>query len=346
MSKSRTAQRTGPGAPRQAARSAAASAVAGFAVLAVTGLAAVPAQAQSWPAKPLRVVIGFAAGGSVDLVTRLLTPKLAEGFGQPVVIETRPGAAGNIAGDLVARAPADGYTVLLSSGGALAVNLVLYTKMPYDPLKELTPIGKIVYQGNVLIVNPSVPAKTVKELVALARARPGGLNYGSAGNGSSQHLSAELFSSLTGVKMVNVSYKGGAPAMIDLLGGQIDLMFQTIPEAIQQVRSGRVRALGVTGAKPVAVFPNLPTIAQSGVPGFEFEGWMGLAGPGGLAPALVQRWNTELGRTLADKDVRTRLLDAGLDIAGGTPEQMAAWMKDQVQRMAKLAKEAGIKPVE
>ncbi len=342
MDKPRSARH---GADRVAGR-AGARLVIGVAAVAAMLAVSAPLSAQQWPTRPLRMVIGFAAGGSVDLVARVIAPRLAEGLGQPVVIETRPGAAGNIAGEVVARAPADGYTVLVSSGGALAVNLVLYTRMPYDPLKELSPIGKIVYQSNVLIVNPSVPAKTVKEFVALARSRSGVLNYGSAGNGSSQHLAAELFSSLTGVKMVNVSYKGGAPAMIDLLGGQIDVMFQTIPEAIQQVRSGRVRALGVTGAKPASVFPDVPTIAQAGVPGFEFEGWMGLAGPPGLPAALVQRWNVELNRTLADKDVRTRLLEAGLDIAGGTPEQMSAWMKDQVQRMMRLAKEAGIKPVE
>jgi len=305
-----------------------------------------PANAQFWPAKPVRVVVGFAAGGSVDLVARITTPRMAEHLAQPVIIETRAGAGGNIAGELVARAPADGYTLLLSSGGALGGNLAIYSRMPYDPLKDLAPIGMIVYQSNVLIVNPSVPAKTVKEFIALARSRPGVLNYGSGGNGSSQHLSGELFSSLAGVKMVHVPYKGGAPAMTDLLGGQVDLMFQTIPEAIQMVRSGRVRALGLTGTRPSAALPGVPTIAESGLPGFEFDGWMGLAGPAGLPASTVGRLNSELAKLLAEKDTRARLTEAGLDIAGGSPEQMAATMKDQAARMIRLAKEVGIKPVD
>ena len=305
-----------------------------------------PANAQFWPTKPVRVVVGFAAGGSVDLVARITTPRLAEHLAQPVIIETRAGAGGNIAGELVARAPADGYTLLLSSGGALGGNLAIYSRMPYDPLKDLAPIGMIVFQSNVLIVNPSVPAKTVKEFIALARSRPGVLNYGSGGNGSSQHLSGELFSSLAGVKMVHVPYKGGAPAMTDLLGGQVDLMFQTIPEAIQMVRSGRVRALGLTGTRPSAALPGVPTIAESGLPGFEFDGWMGLAGPAGLPASTVGRLNSELAKLLAEKDTRARLTEAGLDIAGGSPEQMAATMKDQAARMIRLAKEVGIKPVD
>jgi len=305
-----------------------------------------PANAQFWPTKPVRVVVGFAAGGSVDLVARITTPRLAEHLAQPVIIETRAGAGGNIAGELVARAPADGYTLLLSSGGALGGNLAIYSRMPYDPLKDLAPIGMIVFQSNVLIVNPSVPAKTVKEFIALARSRPGVLNYGSGGNGSSQHLSGELFSSLAGVKMVHVPYKGGAPAMTDLLGGQVDLMFQTIPEAIQMVRSGRVRALGLTGTRASAALPGVPTIAESGLPGFEFDGWMGLAGPAGLPASTVGRLNSELAKLLAEKDTRARLTEAGLDIAGGSPEQMAAMMKDQAARMIRLAKDVGIKPVD
>ena len=305
-----------------------------------------PANAQFWPTKPVRVVVGFAAGGSVDLVARITTPRLAEHLAQPVIIETRAGAGGNIAGELVARAPADGYTLLLSSGGALGGNLAIYSRMPYDPLKDLAPIGMIVFQSNVLIVNPSVPAKTVKEFIALARSRPGVLNYGSGGNGSSQHLSGELFSSLAGVKMVHVPYKGGAPALTDLLGGQVDLMFQTIPEAIQMVRSGRVRALGLTGTRASAALPGVPTIAESGLPGFEFDGWMGLAGPAGLPASTVGRLNSELAKLLAEKDTRARLTEAGLDIAGGSPEQMAAMMKDQAARMIRLAKDVGIKPVD
>lgn len=319
-----------------------------FAALAIplTMTAAAPAAAQYWPTKPVRLVIGFAAGGSIDLVARIIAPRLSEMLAQPVVIETRPGAGGNIAGEVVARAPADGYTILHSSGGALGGNLAIYRRMSYDPLKDLTPVGMLVYQSNVLIVNPRVPAKSVKELIAVARARPGLLNYGSGGNGSSQHMSGELFSSLAKVNMVHVPYKGGAPAMVDLMGGQVDLMFQTIPEAIQQVRSGRVRALGLTGIRLSAALPGVPPIAEAGVPGFEFDGWMGIAAPPGLTPSIVGRLNTEINKILAEKDTRAKLIDAGLDIAGGTPQQMAEMMKDQAARMIRLSKEAGIPPVD
>lgn len=305
-----------------------------------------PALAQFWPTKPVRMVIGFAPGGSVDLVGRIIAPRLSELLSQPVVIETRPGAGGNIAGEVVARAVPDGYSILMSSGGALGGNLAIYTRMTYDPLKDLAPVAMLVYQGNVLIVNPSVPAKTVKDFIALARTRPGVLNYGSGGNGSSQHMSGELFGSLAGVKMVHVPYKGGAPAMVDLLGGQVDLMFQTIPEAIQHVWAGKVRALGVTGKRTSAALPGVPTIADAALAGFEFEGWMGIAVPPGTPTSIVGRLNAEANRILADKDARARLSDAGLDIAGGTSAQMAAMMKDQAVRMVRLAKEAGIRPVD
>lgn len=313
--------------------------------LAAAGFAA-PAVAQSWPAKPVRMVIGFAAGGSVDLVGRIMAPRLSEMLAQPVIIETRAGAGGNIAGELVARALPDGYTILLSSGGALGGNLAIYTRMPYDPLKDLAPVGMLVYQGNVLIVNPSVPAKTVKDFIVLARARPGVLNYGSGGNGSSQHMSGELFASQAKVKMVHVPYKGGAPAMVDLLGGQVDLMFQTIPEALQQVKAGKVRALGVTGSRTSAALPGVPTIAEAALPGFEFEGWMGVAVPPATPAAIIGRLNAEQNRILGEKDTRARLAEAGLDLAGGTAEQMAAMMKDQAARMVRLAKDAGIRPVD
>ena len=306
---------------------------------------AAPAAAQSWPAKPVRMVIGFAAGGSVDLVGRIMAPRLSEMLAQPVIIETRAGAGGNIAGELVARALPDGYTILLSSGGALGGNLAIYTRMPYDPLKDLAPVGMLVYQGNVLIVNPSVPAKTVGDFITLARTRPGVLNYGSGGNGSSQHMSGELFASRAKVKMVHVPYKGGAPAMVDLLGGQVDQMVQTIPEALQQVKAGKVRALGVTGSRTSAALPGVPTIVQA-LPGFEFEGWMGVALPPAAPAAIIGRLNAEQNRILGEKDTRARLSEAGLDIAGGTAEQMAAMMKDQAVRMVRLAKEAGIRPVD
>jgi tripartite-type tricarboxylate transporter receptor subunit TctC len=304
------------------------------------------AWAQNYPAKPVRILVGYAAGGSIDIVGRILGQKLGEYFGQQFVVDNRPGAASNIAADLVAKSAPDGYTLLVSSSGSLGTNLAIYSKMPYDPLKDLTPIAMLVHQGNVLVVNLSVPSKTVKEFIALARAKPGQLNYGSGGNGSSQHMSTELFQNATGVKMVHVPYKGGAPALADLIGGQIDLIFAPAPEAIPYVKNGRVRALGVTTSKRSIMLPDIPTIAEAGVPGYDFDGWMGIAGPAHLPRDLVMRLNGEVNKALAANDVKTRLQDLGLELAGGTPEQLGTYMREQSAKMIKLAKDAGIKPVD
>ena len=309
----------GSGHPRGLAAVAAVAAV----VLAAAASPPAIAQVQAYPTRPIRLVLSFAGG--TDVVGRLLAQGLSVALGQPVLSDQRLGAGGNIAGELVARALPDGYTILLSSGGALGGNLAIYTRMPYDPLKDLAPVGMLVYQGNVLIVNPSVPAKTVADFITIARTRPGVLNYGSGGNGSSQHMSGEL--------------------LVDLLGGQVDLMFQTIPEALQQVKAGKVRALGVTGSRTSAALPGVPTIAQA-LSGFEFEGWMGVALPPATPAAIIGRLNAEQNRILGEKDTRARLSEAGLDIAGGTAEQMSAMMKDQAVRMVRLAKEAGIRPVD
>jgi tripartite-type tricarboxylate transporter receptor subunit TctC len=291
-------------------------------------------------------VVGFAAGGSVDVVARILAQKLSTTLGQQVVVENRGGAGGNIGGEVVAKAAPDGYTLLVSSGGGLGTNLSIYTKMPYDPLKDLTPIALLVYQGNILILNPSMPPRTLQEFIAFAKARPGQLTAGSGGNGSSQHMGLELFSSMTGIKIVHVPYKGGAPAMVDLLGGQIGVMFQVLPEAVQVIKTGRVRALAVTSAKRSIVFPDIPTIAEAGVPGYDFEGWMGMAGPPGMSKELVARLNSEVNKALAASDVQGKLQELALGIAGSTPEQLGAHMREQSIKMVKLAKDAGINPVD
>ncbi len=312
--------------------------------LLVAGIAG--AWAQNYPAKPVRILVGYAAGGSVDLVGRIVGQKLGENFGQQFIVDNRPGAASNIAADLVAKSAPDGYTLLVSSSGSLGTNLAIYSKMPYDPLKDLTPIAMLVHQGNALILNPSVPAKNVKELIALAKARPGQLNYGSGGNGSSQHMATELFQNVAGVKMVHVPYKGGAPAIADLIGGQIDLIFAPVPEAIPYVRTSRVRALAVTATRRSLMLPDVPTFAEAGVRGYDFDGWMGIAGPAGLPRELVMRLNAEVNKALAANDVKARLQELGLELAGGTPEQLAAYMREQSAKMIKLAKDAGIKPVD
>ena len=314
--------------------------------LLLMGIAGGQAWSQTYPVKPVRVFVGYSPGGSVDTVGRIFAQKLTGELGQQFVVENRPGAASNIAGDLVAKSPPDGYTLLMSSGTALGTNMAIYTKMPYNPLKDFAPIAMLVYQGNALVVNPTVPTKTVKELIALAKARPAQLNFGSGGNGSSQHMTAELFSKMTGVKMVHVPYKGGAPALVDLIAGQIDLVFSPLPEAIPYIQSGRVRALGVTGGKRSANLPDLPTIAEGGVPSFEFEGFLGIAGPAGMPKNVVARLNAALNKALTADDVKKRMYDLGLRLAGGTPEQLATHMREQAALMIQIAKDAGVKPVD
>ena len=277
---------------------------------------------------------------------RIFAQKLSEYFGQQFVVDNRPGAASNVAADLVAKSAPDGYTLLVSSSGSLGTNMAIYSKMPYDPLKDLAPIALLLHQGNVLIVNPSVPAKSVKELIALAKSRKGQLNYGSGGSGSSQHMASELFQNVTGVHIVHVPYKGGAPAIADLVGGQIDLIFAPMPEALPYVRSSRVRALGVTTSKRSIMLPDVPTVAEAGVAGYEFDGWMGIAGPAGMPRDVVLRVNTEVNKALTATDVKTRLQDLGVELAGGTPEQLGSYMREQSAKMIKLARDAGIKPVD
>ena len=301
---------------------------------------------QAYPTKSVRIVVGFAAGGSVDMVGRILAQNLSATYGKQVVVDNRPGAASHIAGNIVAKSEPDGYTLLVSSNGGLGTNLAIYSKLQYNALKDLTPIALLVHQGQVLIVNPSVPARNVKEFIALAKAKPGQLNYGSAGVGGPLHMAAELFSYLAGVKMTHVVYKGGALALIDLLGGQIDVGFQPIPEAMPYIKPGRVRALAVTSAKRAVSLPDLPTIAEAGVPGYAFVSWMGIAGPGGMSKELAARISADFNKALAAPEVQGRLLDIGLDIAGGTPEQLGAHMRDELAKMVKIVKDVGIPPVD
>jgi tripartite-type tricarboxylate transporter receptor subunit TctC len=307
--------------------------------------AAGPAWSQNYPTKPIRLLVGYAPGGSIDTTARIFAPKLSAELGQQVIVENRAGAASNIAGEYVAKASPDGYTLLWSSGPALGTNMAFYEKMTFNPLKDLAPIALLVYQGNGLVVNPTVPAKTTKELIALAKARPGQLNYGTAGSGSSQHMTAELFSKMAGVKMTGVAYKGGAPALVDLIGGQIDLVFSPLPEVIPYIQAQRLRPIAVSGAKRAPTLPEVPTLGET-VPGFAFEGFIGVAGPAGMSPDLVKRLNAVMNKSLQDTEVKKRLVDLGLGIAGGTPEQLGTHMREQTALMIRIAKEAGIKPLD
>jgi tripartite-type tricarboxylate transporter receptor subunit TctC len=311
---------------------------------AALGLAAAPAFAQSaaFPSRPVRIMVGFAPGGSVDLVARALSQRLSVIWGRQVVVENRPGAASHIAGLAVSRAEPDGHTLLVTSMGALGTNLALYRTMPYNPLKDLSPLALLVSQNLVLIVNPALPVKTVRDYISLAKARPGEVTYGSAGSGGPLHLSAEMFAHRVGVRLSHITYKGGALAAVDVMGGQIASAFQPEPEALPHIRSGRVRAIAVTGPNRSQQLPDGPTIAESGVPGYAFVSWTAAAAPPGMSRELQERISADFNAALKSPDVRQRLNEVGLEITGGTPEQMATFARAEVNRIAELVKVAGI----
>jgi tripartite-type tricarboxylate transporter receptor subunit TctC len=298
---------------------------------------------QSYPAKPVRFIIGFSPGGPSDILTRLVGTKLSEVMGQPFVFENRPGAGGNIAGDAAAKSPPDGYTLLMGNNSILATNAALYKNMPFDPVKDLDPVSLIAAQPNILVVHPSVPAKNVKELIALAKARPGELNYASSGSGAAAHLAAELFKSMTGTQMAHIPYKGAAPALADVLAGQCQLIFATSLSVQPHIRSGRLRPLAVTTAKRARANPELPTIAEAGVPGFEANTWHGIVVPARTPQPIVARLNTEINRVLQLPDVRERIEGLGGEILGGTPQQFAAYVQKEIPKWTKVVRESGAK---
>jgi tripartite-type tricarboxylate transporter receptor subunit TctC len=307
-------------------------------------LAAAPAAAQPFPSKPLKIVATFEPGGASDILSRLLAPKLAETLGQPVVVENRPGAGGNTGTDYVAKSPPDGHTLVMGYIGTHAVNPTLYPKIPFDAVRDFAPVAFVASIPSVLVVHPSVPARSVAELVALAKARPGALNYGSGGSGTAPHLGAELFKLMAGVDMVHVPYKGSGPAVNDLLGGQISLMFNTMIQTIPHVQGGKLRALAVTSARRSAAMPELPTLAEAGMPGYEMVGWFGVLAPAGTPRSAVARLNADILKILALPDVKDRLAKLGsepTDIA--TPEQFGDYIKAEIAKWAKVVKAAGMR---
>lgn len=306
-------------------------------------LAVGSAHAQGWPAKPIRFIVPFPAGGATDVLTRTVAPKLAEALGQQVVVDNRAGAGGMIGVDLAAKAPPDGYTLVLSTVGPVAINPSLYAKMPFDPVKDLAPVTLAGDIFNVLIVHPTLPAQSVKALVALARARPGQLNYGSSGIGAADHLSAELFQSMTKTKMVHVPYKGGPLAIVDLLSGNLQLMFSTVPTAIGLVKAGKVNAVAITNSKRYPLMPELPTVAEAGIPGFAVNNWCGVFVAGATPPETIARLNTELTKVLALPEVKKRLLDSGVDAVSNTPQQFAAYVREETAKWAAVVKSANVK---
>jgi tripartite-type tricarboxylate transporter receptor subunit TctC len=305
--------------------------------------AAVPAQAQTYPAKPIRWIVPFPPGGGTDITTRTLAAKLSEALGQQMVIDNRPGSGGTIGLAIAAKLPADGYNIATVQLANMGIAPALYKKLPYDPVKDFAPITQAVSATLVLVAHPSFPPRTVKELIALARAKPGSITYGSPGNGTSGHLGSEMIKMAGKVDMVHVPYKGASPALTDLLGGQITIYLSSIPPAVPLVRSGRLKALGVTGAKRNVSLPDVPTIAESGIPGYAVDNWYGVAAPAGTPREMIARLNAELVKILAMPDVRERYANEGSETAPTTPEQFGAFIRAEVEKWGKVVRAANVK---
>ena len=314
-----------------------------FAALALA-LACTGAIAQSYPTRPIRLVVPYPPGGPLDIMARAIGQKLTEAWNQPVVVDNRAGAGGNIGADLVAKSPPDGYTLLMGAVATHAINPSLYSKMPYDPVKDFAPVALVAQVPNILVVNPAVPAKTVRELIELARAKPGYLNFASGSTGSTGHLAGELFNTMAGVKMVHIPYKGAAPATADLLAGQVQLMFDNLASALPNVKAGKLRALAVTTLARSPAMPDLPTIAESGLPGFDLTTWFGLMVPAGTPPEIVAKLNAEVVRALNANDMRERLEKMGAEPpANNTPEHFAAFIRAEAAKYARVVKDSGAK---
>ncbi|MES2363717.1 MAG: tripartite tricarboxylate transporter substrate binding protein [Pseudomonadota bacterium] len=305
-------------------------------------LASAPATAQApYPSKTITMIVPFSAGGTTDILARIVGQALTAELGQSVIIDNRAGAGGNIGGQAAARATADGYTLFMGTVGTHAINATLYKKMPFDPIKDFAPLTRVANVPNLLVANPAQPFKTVKELIAYAKAHPGQLNFGSSGNGSSIHLSGELFKTMAKVDMQHVPYKGSAPAVTDLLGNQIAIMFDNMPSAIQHVRSGKLRAIAVTTAKRSPELPNVPTIAEAGVPGYEATSWFGLFAPAGTPPAVLSKLNTAIVKVLAKADVKKKISEQGAEVYSETPEQFSAFIQKESVKWGKVVRESG-----
>jgi tripartite-type tricarboxylate transporter receptor subunit TctC len=304
-------------------------------------LAAAGAHAETYPSKTIKMVVPFPAGGTTDVLARIIGQELTKAWGQQVIIDNRPGAGGNIGADVVAKSPADGYTLLMGTVGTHGINVSLYKKMPYDAVKDFAPITLVAAVPNLLVVHPSVPVNSVKELIAYAKANPTKLAYASSGNGTSIHLSAELFKTMTGVQMTHVPYKGSAPALTDLLGGQVQLMFDNMPTALPHAKAGKLRPLAVTTAKRSPAMPDLPTIAEAGVPGYEASSWFGVLAPAGTPKDVVTKLNKEIVRILALPEIKERLSGQGAEPVGDTPEQFAAHIKAEIAKWERVVKASG-----
>jgi len=312
------------------------------AVIAALWVGAAVAQ-HNYPTKPIRFVVTFPPGGSSDLIARALSPVLSDSLHQQVLVENKPGAGGNIGMDLVAKAAPDGYTMGLGAAGALAANVSLYPKMPYDPVKDFAPVSNVAFVPFFLIANPSLPANNLRELVALASAKPGELMLGYGGNGTAMHLSGELFKLMAKIQLVNVPYKGSGPATVDTVAGQLPLAIVDVASAIAQVKAGRLKALAVTTRSRVAAAPDVPTFAESGLPDYEATGWFGVVMPAGTPAEIVGRMNTELVAALKRQDIRERVLAAGAEASPSTPEEFGALIRSEIVKWGEVVRASGAK---
>lgn len=319
---------------------------AGMLVLFLAALGAAPgASAQAYPNKPVRIVVPYPPGGIGDTVTRTIAQGLTEAMGQPFIIENKPGASQMIGAEIVARSPPDGYTLFLGSVSSLAINVSSQKKLPYDPVKDFAPVAMCYFSPLYLVVHPSVPAYSVKELIALARAQPGKLTFASIGQGGSIHLAGEMFKSMAGLDLIHIPYKGSAPALTDVIGGQVNLMFDAGVSALPQVRAGKLRALALTSARRSDSTPDLPTVAEAGpLPGYEATIWFGIVAPAGTPRDTVQRLSQEIGRILRQAALRERFAPVGVELAPGTPEEFGEYIRSEIPKWGKVMRDAGVAP--
>ena len=313
-------------------------------VLALAAAAACSSSfAQTWPAKPIRLVVPFPAGGGTDIIGREVTQRITEATKWAFIVDNKPGSGGNIGIDNVAKSPADGYSLVLGQTSNLAINPSLYAKLPYDPLKDLTPITKVASAPLTLVVATDSPYKTLADIVAASKAKPGSINFATSGNGTVAHLATEMFQKEAGVKMTHIPYKGASQGINDVIGGQVQVYVSSIPTLIGHIKSGKLRALAVTSAKRVDDLPQVPTIAESGYKGFEAVTWFGILGPANLPKDVTARLNTEINKALQTPELQKKLSDQGADVAGSTPEQFGTLVRDDITRWGKVVKESGAK---
>jgi tripartite-type tricarboxylate transporter receptor subunit TctC len=307
------------------------------------GAAFAQAPAGGYPNKPIHIVVTFPPGGSADAVLRMLVPKLNEKLGQQVIVDNRPGAGGNLGLSLVAKAPADGYALGLGAAGALTANVSLYAQMPFDPVKDFRPVGMVAATPFVIVGHPSIAARTQRELIALARSKPGGLSIGHGGNGTAMHLSAALFAQMADVKLVDVPYRGSGPAALDVLGGQIPLALVDLPASLQQIKAGKLVAFAVTSAQRVPMLPDVPTVAEAGLAGYDSTGWFGVVAPAGTPTPIVAQLNAAINAALGDEQIKASLRSLGVEPAPGTPEAFDAYIRSETKKWAQVIEDARIR---